>query len=435
MSLPMKKPNFEQTIEIFCLVIWLLFTVLSAFFMVILEVSTLSVITYFILVLCPLALLLYHFKQRLIQPFYHLSTTIEAIKNEEYGQRLYTSDSSGILHSLQQETQQLCEQLQSFKSERDHQAILLFRLIEQLPSPIAIFDNSTALVHANEAFSNWIGKPWQSQRLLKAHKFSLEYHSGHWRFNHPTLGDEWQLRYSELTIAGIQAHLVILTDVQAVVSQAQRDAWQKMIRVLSHEIHNSLSPIKSLAQTLNEIPTTQENQADFEQALGVIVQRSDGLMSFVNRYASVAKQHQLHIEAISINDLLTPLVGLFDNRVRLTIEQNFTLQIDQSLLEQALVNLIKNALEAGGKRNAVYVKAYHNHKFAGIEVIDEGHGIKNADNLFVPFYTTKAAGKGIGLILAKNIVEQHNGKLSLTNRKDAQGAIAHIQLPLAAVNR
>ena len=237
---------------------------------------------------------------------------------------------------MQQETQQLCQQLQSFKSERDHQAILLFRLIEQLPSPIAIFDNNTALVHANEAFSNWIGKPWQSQRLLKAHKFSLEYHSGHWHFNHPTLGDEWQLRYSELTIASMQAHLVILTDVQAVVSQAQRDAWQKMIRVLSHEIHNSLSPIKSLAQTLIEIPTTQENQADFEQALGVIVQRSDGLMSFVNRYASVAKQHQLHIEAISINDLLMPLVGLFDNRVRLTIEQTLRCKLIKAYLSKRL---------------------------------------------------------------------------------------------------
>ncbi|MEK0157601.1 hypothetical protein WLQ65_00355 [Pseudoalteromonas piscicida] len=107
----------------------------------------------------------------------------------------------------------------------------------------------------------------------------------------------------------------------------------------------------------------------------MIVQRSDGLMSFVNRYASAAKQHQLHIEAISINDLLTPLVGLFDNRVRLTIAQDFTLQIDQSLLEQALVNLIKNALEAGGESSAVCVNAYHNHKFTGIEVLDDGHGI------------------------------------------------------------
>ncbi|WP_242441606.1 sensor histidine kinase [Pseudoalteromonas piscicida] len=429
----MNKPNFEQTLSIFCLAIWLLFTILSGAFLALLDASQLIYITYFVLVLSPFALLLYHAKQHLLQPFYHLSTTIEAIKNEEYGQRFYSADKSGILHSLQHETQQLCEQLQSFKSERDHQAILLFRLIEQLPSPIAIFDNNTALVHANEAFSNWTGKPWQSQRLLKAHKFSLEYANGHWHFNHPTLSENWQLRFSELTIAGMQAHLVILTDVQAVVSQAQRDAWQKMIRVLSHEIHNSLSPIKSLAQTLIEIPTTKENQADFEQALGVIVQRSNGLMSFVNRYASVAKQHQLNLNTTSIQNLLQPLVGLFDGQVNLAATADFVIQVDQSLLEQALVNLIKNALEASANGHNVDVNAYHNGKSAFIEVLDEGHGINNLDNLFVPFYTTKASGKGVGLILAKNIIEQHGGTLSLTNRKDKQGAIAHVQLPLAPI--
>ncbi|KAF7786454.1 hypothetical protein PRUB_a1024 [Pseudoalteromonas rubra] len=422
--------SYERSATLFCMLIWLLLASLSTALLFSLGSGWLGIITLWILGLCPAALLLQHVKERLVQPFYHLTTTIEAMRLEDYGQRFYSTDKNGILAQLQTETSQLCDHLQAYKSARDHQAILLFRLIEQLPSPIVVFDESNTLVHANDAFSNWTGKPWQTQRRLRAAHFSLTQTNGQWQFSHPSLAQQWQIRQSQIPIDDSHAHLLILTDVQSVVSQAQRDAWQKMIRILSHEIHNSLSPIKSLAQTLQMLPPGADTQADFEQALAVIVQRSDGLMSFVNRYASVARQHQLHTETVSIDALLSPMQVLYDTRVRCSIEQNFVLHVDVSLLEQVLVNLITNALEASDETGMVDIIVGNTAQYAFIDILDEGQGLTNPDNLFVPFYTTKPNGKGIGLVLCKNIVEQHSGQLTLVNRTDKTGARARIQLPL-----
>ncbi|TMP28515.1 ATP-binding protein [Pseudoalteromonas rubra] len=427
----MIKLNYERLVSGFCLIVWLLFALLSTALLLSLGSGWLGILTNCVVVLCPAALLLHSIKTRVVQPFYHLTNTVEAMRLEDYGQRFYTRDQSGILAQLQTETSQLCEHLQAYKSARDHQAILLFQLIEQLPSPIVVFDESNALVHANEAFSNWTGKPWQTQRLTKAHHFSLVQSNGQWQFSHPSLAQQWQIRQSQLPINDSHAHLLILTDVQSVVSQAQRDAWQKMIRILSHEIHNSLSPIKSLAQTLQTLQPSKDTQADFEQALMVIVQRSDGLMSFVNRYASVARQHQLHPKVITISALLTPMQALYEPRVCCKVEQEFTLPVDVSLMEQVLINLITNALEASAQTAAVKITASKTAQYAFIDILDEGQGISNPDNLFVPFYTIKANGKGIGLVLCKNIIEQHNGRLTLVNRTDKPGARARIQLPLA----
>ncbi|MCG7537363.1 ATP-binding protein [Pseudoalteromonas sp. OOF1S-7] len=422
--------NYERFTTLFLTLVWLLLASLSTGLLLSLGSGWLGVVTLWVLVLCPAALLLQSIKQRLVQPFYHLTTTIEAMRLEDYGQRFYSADQSGILAQLQAETSQLCTHLQAYKSARDHQAILLFRLIEQLPSPIAIFDQSNVLVHANDAFSNWTGKPWQTQRLTKAHHFSLVQSSGQWQFSHPSLAQQWQLRQSRIPINDSHAHLLILTDVQSVVSQAQRDAWQKMIRILSHEIHNSLSPIKSLAQTLQMLQPGADTQADFDQALAVIVQRSDGLMSFVNRYASVARQHQLHLEEVTTDTLLRPMQALYGTQLTCSVTASFTLHVDVSLMEQVLVNLLTNALEASEKPDCVEIVISKTSQYAFIDILDQGPGVSNPDNLFVPFYTTKENGKGIGLVLCKNIVEQHNGQLTLVNRTDQRGARARIQLPL-----
>ncbi|WP_440055519.1 sensor histidine kinase [Pseudoalteromonas sp. T1lg65] len=425
----MKKPSYERALNITFATVWLLITVLSAALCTQSDKPLLLSATVAMLFLLPLALILYKIKQVITQPLYRLSSVLEAIGLEDYGQRLACTDKDGILHELQQQLDGLNIQLQSHKSERDHQAITVLRLIEQLPSPIAVFDEHLGLAHGNEAFSNWIGKPWQTRRLAKAEKFGLTLTEGRWQFNDTSLQAEWQIKHSKLKIANENAHLVVLTDVHAVVSQAQREAWQKMIRVLSHEIHNSLSPIKSLAQSLKEMPTTDEFEDDAQQALEVIVQRSDSLMTFVNRYASVATQHHINLQPLRANALLPPIVQLFEPQCSLQLKNDFMLRVDQALIEQVLVNLIKNAIEASPKGAQIILCGYQDEQYTVLEVLDQGHGIKNKDNLFVPFYTTKPRGKGIGLSLSRQIVEQHGGKLTLENRSQQQGAVAKITLP------
>ena len=377
----------------------------------------------------PIGIYCLKFGKYLLEPFYQLSAMVESIRLEDYSLRVKPSYKTGIVNTLVQEVDLLADIMQARKTQYDQHVFLIYQLIAQLDTPIAVFDQHGLLSHGNDAFSNWCQTPWQTLKSTRSDKLGLTLNSKKWQFVDPKYHEKWQLRQSKLIMQGAVHHLLVLTDVEQLIKKTRQASWQQIIRVMSHEINNSLSPIKSLAQSLQEIPHTLDNQDDSRQALSVIETRSDALLQFVNRYAQIHQPLTIERTFFSIEALLHKVSALFQQaEFKFEIIQ-VSFNADQLLLEQVLINLIKNAIEACVDRKPlIYIRVATNDYAQRISICDNGCGVNNPENLFVPFYTTKENGKGIGLSLCNNIIEQHGGRLTLTNRLDAEGAEAEIRL-------
>lgn len=427
-----RKPlSLEKKIKWTLLLFGLTLFILTLWIMSLLSLSVLMQFTVIIFVFFPLTVLCSLLYKQLISPFYSLTNLVEAVRLEDYSLRINDKYQSGILHDLSQEITLLSEDLQKRKQAYDQHTLLIYHLIEQLEAPIAIFNNQHQLSHANEAFSKYIEQPWQSKRLMLSDRLGLTYSNG-WHFKDEALNSRWQIKYSQFVEHEKTYHLVILTDVEELLKVNQQKSWQQIIRVLSHEIRNSLTPIKSLAQTLVSL---ESEESKSKQVLQVIVDRSTSLQAFVNRYGDISKNIQVNKSWIDTQSFIEGLLVLFpqsDIRVKNKVQRVWG---DPVLLNQVLINLIKNAEQAGGEGKKTNIELMlsstyiNNQAKVLIEVIDDGQGIANLENLFVPFYTTKKQGQGIGLSLCQNIIDQHGGRLSLVNNKNKVGATAKILLP------
>ena len=229
--------------------------------------------------------------------------------------------------------------------------------------------------------------------------------------------------------------LLVLTDLTRPLREEELQAWQRLVRVIGHELNNSLTPIKSIAQSLENLiktePRPDDWQDDMSRGLNVIATRSESLSRFMSSYARLAKLPPPKFGPVEINNLLRRTTGI-ETRLPVFFEEGppLTIQGDADQLEQVLINLIRNAVDAaqvtGGR---VFVRHEHTPGMVVILVRDEGPGLSNTANLFVPFFTTKRGGSGIGLVLSRQIAEAHNGTLTLRNAGDGPGCIATLALP------
>jgi PAS domain S-box-containing protein len=243
----------------------------------------------------------------------------------------------------------------------------------------------------------------------------------------------WELRRGTFRQDGRPHQLVVLTDVSRTLQAEERQAWQRLIRVLSHEINNSLAPIRSLAGSLRNLVGSRppDSDQDLNQGLDIIGQRADSLGRFMAAYARLARLPKPAKAPVDVEDWVRRVVAL-ERRTAIEVVPGppLTIQADRDQLEQLLINLVRNAADAvsetaGGVRVSWGLAA------AGVEVTveDEGPGIAETANLFVPFYTTKQGGSGIGLPLSRQIAEVHGGSLRLENRQDRRGCRARLWLP------
>jgi two-component system, NtrC family, nitrogen regulation sensor histidine kinase NtrY len=252
------------------------------------------------------------------------------------------------------------------------------------------------------------------------------------------------VKRTNFRLRGIPHTLLVLSDVSAALREEERLAWERLIRVLGHEINNSLTPIKSIAGSLRgrlaALSDASSERADFERGLEVIENRSESLNRFLQAYRQLMGLPAPKLSAVSLAALVERVAQL-ERRVVVTVTgtANVILQVDADHIEQALINLVRNAADAALSPDAVDVGRAHveiSWQIAGAEVIiailDNGPGLTNAGNLFVPFYTTKPGGTGIGLVLAQQIAQAHRGSVQLANRMDGQaGCKADLRLPLA----
>lgn len=364
------------------------------------------------------------FYQKCLTIFNRINIQLDALQQQDYSLSAKPVFTKGCVGELHQQLDKLTNLLQQDKRYRDQQPFLLYRLIDQLNTPILVFDHRLQLSYANTAFSSLYNQPWQTLRHASPGLLGLE-STPEWRFVESEKSLEWQIRQSSFMDQDQNYKLLVFINIQSALRESQLQAWQQIIRVLGHEIRNSLTPVSALTQSLQSRATAERDQ----QALSLISERCQHLQDFVSRYAELHKPLQIKPEWIKADSVFHSLKSLFPDAELQAKGLHLDIWADPVLLQQVLINLIKNAMEAGSPNDSIEILFSAQSQQQEIRVIDAGQGIANIDNLFVPFYSTKSQGQGIGLSLSRHIIEQMGGHLKLINNSHAAGATASIVLP------
>jgi nitrogen fixation/metabolism regulation signal transduction histidine kinase len=251
----------------------------------------------------------------------------------------------------------------------------------------------------------------------------------------PGRGGRWQIMREVFREGGRQFRLLVITDLSQALRDEERRAWRRLIRVIWHELNNSLAPIKSVIETSRDAlaagaPDPAERQ-ELAHNLALVAERAESLRRFLSRYSELARMPDPTIVPCDVPALLRQVAAVQPpGRVKVAAAEGLNLKGDADQLQQALINLVRNAVEAtGDSRDPIELRALRGRDAVVFEVEDNGPGVANPDNLFVPFFTTKPGGSGIGLVLARQVAEAHGGSLSLQNRRDRTGCIAQLTVP------
>jgi len=361
-------------------------------------------------------------KQQVMRPYTRALLHLDAINQEDYNQFGKSAFPQGKVKEFHQQLKVLSEKLQTQKSHHDQQAFLVYQLISQLDTPVLVFNEKQQLTLGNEAFYYLFKQPWQMFRHATADLLGLYSNADGWQFIDQAKQSRWQIRHSEFIDDGENHQLLVFIDIEPALRESQLNAWQQIIRVLGHEIRNSLTPVSSMAETLADKATNERDK----MVLGVITERCQHLQSFVNRYSSISQQIQIHCQWLSIKHVIKSTAGLFKD-IKIVLEASVDeFWADGEFFEQIFINLFKNSQEAGA--TDIRVTLALQEQYYIIEVIDNGHGFSNLSNLFVPLYSTKPQGQGIGLSFCRNIIEQHHGVMELSNN-DNKGVTIMLVLP------
>jgi PAS domain S-box-containing protein len=376
--------------------------------------------------------------ERVIRPLQTLSNVLAALREGDYSLRARRADprddSLGLVYL---EANALADTLRGQRLGALEATGLLRTVMAEIDAAVFAFDSDGTLRLVNRAGERLLGQP--AERLLGRTApvlglgECLEGESPRVLDRSGRQPGRWELRRGTFRQDGRPHQLVVLTDVSRTLQAEERQAWQRLIRVLSHEINNSLAPIRSLAGSLRCLVGSRP--ADFEQdlnhGLDIIGQRADALGRFMAAYARLARLPKPIRAPVDVEDWVRRVVAL-ERRVAIEVVPGppLTIQADRDQLEQLLINLVRNAVDAvsetgGGVRVSWGLAA------AGLEVTveDEGPGIADTANLFVPFFTTKPGGSGIGLAVSRQIAEVHGGSLQLQNREGRRGCRARLWLP------
>lgn len=380
-------------------------------------------------------------RDRVAGPLRTLANLLEALREGDYSIRARVENPKEPLGEVIQQVNAMAATLRDQRLGALEATALLRKVMEEIDVAAFAFDPQQALRLVNRAGERLLAQP--AERLLARDAQSLglnEFLAGEpeqtLQRSFPGGTGRWGIRRSQFREGGVPHQLLVVTDLTRPLREEELQAWQRLVRVLGHELNNSLTPIKSIAQSLEFLlkskPLPEDWEDDMSRGLNVIATRSESLSRFMSSYARLAKLPPPKFGQVEINSLLRRVTSL-ETRMTVFFEEcpPLTIQGDQDQLEQVLINLIRNAVDAaqqtGGK---VFVK--HERMGATVDIIvrDEGPGLSNTANLFVPFFTTKRGGSGIGLVLSRQIAEAHNGSVSLKNAEPGPGCEAHLTLPI-----
>nr|WP_324257182.1 ATP-binding protein [Cellvibrio fontiphilus] len=389
--------------------------------------------------------------QKIAYQFRSVSNLLEALIQGDYSLRARSHKQGGAFDELVEAINGLAQRLSHERWQSVESQLLLRTIIDHIDVAIVALTQTNEIRFANPAAMQLLQieqshnqQSHRQQRLLQQLAFVRELTSGCQQVVELSLGyrqGRFNVYVEEFREAGQQHKLLFITDIRHLLRSEERKAWQNLVRVISHEINNSLSPIASISQTLKRLlerqGASESIAANLHEGLDIISERALGLSQFVDSYKQLARLPEPAVQQLSLRASLEKVAALF-NHATIVIETpgDLLLQLDPVQFEQVLINLIKNGLEANALCNSANLIQIHwarGQQFFTLNICDQGSGITNPDNLFVPFYSTKKQGSGIGLVLCRQIIEAHQGYLSLKNRPGG-GCCACIELPLIVIN-
>ena len=373
--------------------------------------------------------------RRRARPLQLLASLMQGLRAGDYGLRI--RGGGGPMGEVAQEFNALAAHLGGEQRHGCETDALLSQLLASLELGVLVVDEHDRLVELNPAAEALLGETAASLVGRPAGQLGL----AEWlhspvplieRRDFPAGEGPWEVRRVMFRRRGRPHRLLVLTDVSRALREEERHAWRRLIRVLGHEINNSLGSIQTTASLLRE--RTSHPDPTLDEGLELIERRSRSLGGFIRRYADLARLPPPTPDRVELDGLIRHIAAL-EERVAVTVDSNASADVllDRSQFEQALINLVRNAadaaLETGG---GVRIRWRADGGALRIEVEDDGPGIAHTENLFVPFFTTKPGGSGIGLLLARQIIEAHGGSLRVLNRQGTSGAVAVVRLPASA---
>ncbi|MCH7473739.1 MAG: PAS domain-containing sensor histidine kinase [Gemmatimonadetes bacterium] len=383
-------------------------------------------------------------RAQVVRPLQTISNMLGALQEGDYSirARQYRDDDALGLAMLEVNT--LGETLRRQRLDALEATALLSKVMEEIDVAAFTFDGSATLRLVNRGgerllgrrSADLIGKTAEELDLAQCLEGETPRLMDH---AFTGLGGRWELRRSVFRESGLPHQLVVLSDLTRALRHEERQAWQRLVQVLRHEINNSLAPIQSLAGTMRRMLTRNPRPPDWEKDLGqglsIITERSGALSRFMASYAKLTHLPKPRLGQLDVATWVNRVARL-ETRIPVAVLHGpeLTIAADGDQLDQLLINLVRNAadaaLETGGGVRVGWAAGRGADGYVEIWVQDDGPGLSNTDNLFVPFFTTKPQGSGIGLVLSRQIAEAHGGNLMLVNRESASGCEARLRLPV-----
>lgn len=373
---------------------------------------------------------------------------VDAMASGDFSLRANNREVKGALADFNNLLNGLADRLAQQSLISKEQQVLIFKIISQIDVAIVACNQHKAITLMNPAAEALFDTNFEEKQAWPVDSIGLQAVFDHqpsevFSLDLPQKSSKVLVRTDTYLEGGQIQTIIFITDIQQVLREEERSAWQKLLRVLSHEINNSLAPIASIAETLSSLTSNAkvgEIRDDIHEHLNnglqVINERAHNLNHFIQDYQQLAKLPEPNKSVTSIYKVINDVIGLFEGCEFTLKGRDLEVFADNEQIQQVLVNLIKNADEANrassikSSVSEIEIELIQSNAMLSIEIKDHGNGIQNTENLFIPFYTTKKKGSGIGLSLSRQILRNHGGELYLINSDDETfGAIAKMHLP------
>ena len=379
-------------------------------------------------------------REQTIRPLQTMSNLLAALREGDYSIRARGAREDSALGEVLLEVNSLGETLRQQRLGAFEATALLRTIMSEIDVAIFTFDPERRLRLINRAGETLLGQPMDKLLGKPAKELRLDGcfdadQDEPLALNFPGASGRWGIRRSTFREHGLPYELLVLTDLSRTLREEERRAWQRLVRVLGHEMNNSLAPIKSLAASLESLlrrePLPLDWKDDASAGLNSIASRADSLGRFLQAYTRLTKLPPPQKQDVDLAKLVQRVVDLEPRlKVGVVPGPKEIIRADAAQIEQALINLVHNAVDAALETQGDVAIGWRDKRdCVEIFVQDDGPGIMNPANLFVPFFTTKPDGSGIGLPLSRQIAEAHDGSLVLMNRENGRGAQALLRLP------